>query len=301
VSPAASPKIACVGGGHGLSAALRAARRLTDRVSAIVTVADDGGSSGVLRRQLGIPAPGDLRMAIAALAADEEREGLIQYRFREGELAGHPLGNLLIAALADLRGDFAQAVSEVARLAGVVGRVLPTTTTPVSLVARMNGQEIRGQVPIARGPGPVERMWLEPSEAKAHHETIEALEDADLVVLGPGSLFTSVAAALIVPGVGEATSRAGHVAMVLNLVQQVGETLGLDAADHVRDLRGHCPGLRLDAVLVHDDPYLERPHVVRVDDGALAVLGVPVLRADLTVDGLRHDPERLATALKQLL
>jgi uncharacterized cofD-like protein len=270
-------------------------------VSAIVSVADDGGSSGVLRRQLGIPAPGDLRMAIAALAADEEREGLIQYRFREGELAGHPLGNLLIAALADLRGDFAQAVTEVARLAGVTGRVLPATIAPISLVARMNGQEIRGQVPIARGPGPVERMWLDPADPKPHPETIEALESADLVVLGPGSLFTSVAAALLVPGLGEASSRAGHVAMVLNLVQQVGETVGLDAADHVRDLRALCPGLRLDAVLVHDDPYLERPNVVRVDDAALAALGVPVLRADLTVDGLRHDPERLATALKQLL
>src|SRR6267378_3099979 len=127
------PRIACVGGGHGLYAALQAARQLSPNVTAIVTVADDGGSSGALRRELGIPAPGDLRMAIAALAADPQRRGLIQYRFKQGELAGHPLGNLLIAALADLRNDFALAVEEVARLAGVPGHVIPSTTAPVTL------------------------------------------------------------------------------------------------------------------------------------------------------------------------
>lgn len=295
-----APRIACVGGGHGLSAALGAARRLTDGVTAVVSVADDGGSSGILRRQLGIPSPGDLRMAVAALAESEERAGLIQYRFKEGELAGHPLGNLLIAALADLRGDFAQAVSEVAGLAGVRGRVVPVTTAPVTLVARMNGAEVRGQVAIARGPGPVERMWLDPPDAPAHEGAIDALREADLVVIGPGSLFTSVIAALIVPGIAEAASRAGHVAMVLNLVQQVGETIGLDAADHVRDLLAHCPGLRLDALLAHDDP-VERPGAVGVDEGEQSGLRVPVLRADLATEGARHDPDKLATALKHLL
>jgi uncharacterized cofD-like protein len=295
-----APRIACVGGGHGLSAALRAARELTDGVTAVVTVADDGGSSGILRQQLGIPAPGDLRMAVAALAESEERAGLIQYRFKEGELAGHPLGNLLIAALADLRGDFAQAVAEVAALAGARGRVIPVTTSPVTLVARMNGTEVRGQVAIARGPGPVERMWLDPADPPAHDDAVDALREADLVVLGPGSLFTSVIAALMVPGISEAASRGGHVAMVLNLVQQVGETIGLDAADHVRDLLGHCPGLRLDALLVHEDP-IERAGAVRVDARELAALHVPVLRADLCTEGARHDPDKLAAALKLLL
>src|SRR5207247_2349058 len=144
-----------------------AARILTPNVSAIVTVADDGGSSGILRAQLGIPAPGDLRMAIAALASDEQREGLIQFRFKEGELAGHPLGNLLIAALADLRGDFAVAVSEVARLAGVTGRVMPSTTEPVRLRARIAGKDVFGQASIARGPVAVERIWLD-RDATAH-------------------------------------------------------------------------------------------------------------------------------------
>jgi uncharacterized cofD-like protein len=172
---------------------------------------------------------------------------------------------------------------------------------PVSLAATMNGAEVRGQVAVARGPGPVERLRLEPSDPPACREAIEALEEADLAVLGPGSLFTSVIAALLVPGIAEACSRARHVVMVLNLVQQVGETVGLDAADHVRDLRAHCPAVRVDALLVHDDPLDERPGAVRVDDEGLTKLHVPVIRAGVTVDGAGHDPDRLAAALKQLL
>ena len=144
------PYIVCVGGGHGLSAALRAARRLTDRVTAIVTTADDGGSSGVLRRHLGIPAPGDLRMAIAALAPDPEREYLIQYRPPEDEaFSGHPIGNTLIAALAQHYGDFGRAVKEAGTLLGAVGSVLPSTVESVDLRARIAGHEIAGQVAIA--------------------------------------------------------------------------------------------------------------------------------------------------------
>ncbi|MFN2614835.1 MAG: uridine diphosphate-N-acetylglucosamine-binding protein YvcK, partial [Actinomycetota bacterium] len=245
----ADPRIACIGGGHGLYAALSAARELTPNVTAIVTVADDGGSSGILRRQLGIPAPGDLRMAIAALAADPQRRGLIQYRFKEGELAGHPLGNLLIAALADLRDDFARAVDEVARLAGVAGKVVPSTTAPVTLRAQINGEVVSGQVSIARGPAAVERLWLEPPGAEGHPDAIAALEEADLVVLGPGSLYTSIVAALLPAGIADAAARARRVAFVMNLAQQKGETLGLDAGGHVRGLLTHCPSLRLDAVL----------------------------------------------------
>lgn len=294
------PRIVCVGGGHGLAAALRAARTLTTAVTAVVSVADDGGSSGILRRQLGIPAPGDLRMAIAALAADPDREALIQFRFREGELAGHPLGNLLVAALADLREDFAAAVQEVADLAEVRGRVLPATTAPVRLRARIAGEEVAGQVAIARGPGPVERVWLDPA-APAHPPAVEALKDADLVVLGPGSLFTSVIAALLADGLVEAARSAQRVALVLNLAQQVGETMGLDAAAHVRALQAHCPGVRLDGVLAHDGSVagIERPVVV--DPAALAALRAPVVPADLRGEGALHDPEKLAATLKGLL
>ncbi|MGZ4242600.1 MAG: gluconeogenesis factor YvcK family protein [Actinomycetota bacterium] len=296
-----TPRIVCVGGGHGLFAALRAARQLTSAVTAVVTVADEGGSSGILRRQLGIPAPGDLRMAIAALAADPEREAVIQYRFKEGELAGHPLGNLLIAALADLRGDFALAVNEVADVARVNGRIIPSTTAPVRLRADVGGVRVAGQVAISQGPGPVDLLWLEPEHAQGHPDAIEALEQADLVVLGPGSLFTSVIAALLPDGIVEATTRAQRVALVLNLAQQNGETLGLDGAGHVRGLLAHCPGLRLDAVLVHEGSTERIARPVLVDDGAFAALRAPVVRADLRGETAVHDPDKLATTLKSLL
>lgn len=290
-------KIVCVGGGHGLSAALRAARTLTDDVTAIVTVADDGGSSGILREQLKIPAPGDLRMAIAALAGDESREGLIQYRFRDGELAGHPLGNLLIAALADLRGDFADAVSEVAALAGVRGKVIPSTAEPVRLHARIGDLDVEGQVHIARGPGAVDLLTLVPSGAPGHPSAIEAIAAADLVVLGPGSLFTSIIAALLPVGIGEAVAGAGRVAYVLNLSEQIGETRMLDARGHVDALHRHVPGLRLDAVIAHvgAEDGISRP--LRRGDAFRA----PVIEADVRGEGAGHDPVKLAQVLAGLL
>lgn len=291
------PKIVCVGGGHGLSAALRAARTLSDDVTAVVTTADDGGSSGVLRAQLGIPAPGDLRMAIAALAPDGAREGLIQYRFREGELAGHPLGNLLIAAMADLRGSFADAVAEVASLAGIVGQVMPASVEPVRLAATIGGNEVRGQVAIAQGPAHVDRLWLEPA-VKGYDGALDALEAADLVVLGPGSLFTSLIAALLPEGIATAAARAHRVAYVLNLSEQVGETLGLDAAGHMRALHAHCPDLRIDAVLAHDGDLDAIPRPMAVDDDALRA---PLVRADLRGVGPVHDPLKLGEVLGGLL
>lgn len=299
----AEPRVVCVGGGHGLSAALRAARTLTPNVTAIVTVADDGGSSGALRAQLGIPAPGDLRMAIAALAGDEQHEDTIQYRFKEGELAGHPLGNLLIAALADLRGDFAVAVEEVAALARVHGRVMPSTTEPVRLRARIAGQEVEGQVSIARGVAAVERLRLD-RPAAAYAGAVDAIREADLVVLGPGSLFTSVIAALLPRGLSDAIAAATRVALVMNLAEQDGETLGMDAAAHVRALAAHVDGIRLDAVLVHDGWTEEIPRPLACDDGALAALRAPVIRADVRAtpaEPVAHDPAKLATVLKGLL
>ncbi|HVL33308.1 MAG TPA: uridine diphosphate-N-acetylglucosamine-binding protein YvcK [Actinomycetota bacterium] len=299
------PKIVCVGGGHGLAAALRAARDVSPNVTAVVTVADDGGSSGVLRAQLGIPAPGDLRMAIAALTTDPQRKALIQYRFREGELAGHPLGNLLIAALADLRGDFGVAVDEVSRVAEIVGAVVPSTTTPVRLRALIAGEEVAGQVSIARGPAAVEKLWLEPGDAHGYDKAITALEQADLVVLGPGSLFTSVIAALLPAGICEATARAARVTLVMNLAEQAGETLGMDATQHVQSLLAHCPDLRLDAVIVHNASVFGIPRPVAVDESSLAQLRAPIvatdLRDDLRSDGPRHDSAKLAAILSELV
>jgi len=296
-----SPRIVCIGGGHGLSAALRAVRQITNDVTAVVTVADDGGSSGILREWLGIPAPGDLRMAIASLARDDARAALLQYRFSEGDLAGHPLGNLLIAALADLRGDFVDAVDEVSEIAGVHGRVLPATAASVVLRAVIGGRPIEGQVAIAQGPGRVERLSLEPADPPATPAAVEAIESSTLTVLGPGSLFTSVLAALLVPGIGEAARKASRVALVLNVAQQMGETAGMDAAEHVRALLDHVPGLRIDAVLAHDGDTAGVTRPVVVDEDALAALRAPLVRADLITNGPRHDPDKLAAALKGLL
>ena len=295
------PRIVCIGGGHGLSAALTAVRQLTDDVTAVVTTADDGGSSGVLREWLGIPAPGDIRMAIASLAGDESRAAILQYRFREGDLAGHPLGNLLIAALADLRTDFADAVEEVAEIAGVRGRVLPATPAPVTLRAQIAGQEIRGQVAIAQGPARVERLYLDPPDPPATEAAVEAIERSTLTVLGPGSLFTSVLAAVLVPGIAAAVVKAPRVALVLNIAQQIGETAGMDAAGHVRAVLEHVPGIRLDAVLAHDGPAPGVARPVTVDDQELAALRAPLVGADLVAGGARHDPHKLAAALKGLL
>ncbi len=290
------PRIACIGGGHGLYAALSAARQLTPAVTAVVTAADDGGSSGVLRSWLGIPAPGDLRMAIAALA-EPDQAALLQYRFSDGDLAGHPLGNLIIAALADVRGDFVRAVADTAKLAGVLGAVYPASPQPLTLHAMIQGSQVDGQVAIAQGAGAVERLWLDPSDPPATPEAVEAIESADLVVLGPGSLFTSVLAALIVPGIGRAVRNARRVAFALNLSQQMGETAGMSAIAHVDALGAHVRRLRLDAILVHDGPADQIAHPVALDEPALRV---PVVKADLA-SGTVHDPAKLATALKSLL
>lgn len=289
-------RIVCIGGGHGLSAALASARQLSGEVTAVVTVADDGGSSGVLREQLGIAPPGDLRMAIAALATDPQHAVLLQYRFREGELAGHPLGNLMIAALADVHGDLVRALDDVTKLAGARGRVLPAATAPLTLHARIGGEERTGQVAIATSGGPIERVWIEPP-ATATPEAIEAIAASDLVVLGPGSLFTSVIAALAVGELAAAVANARRSIFIMNLREQPGETPNMDAAAHVAALVGHCPGLRLTAVIAHNGPPAG-PRPLLFDPDALSP--VPVIGGDLSTGGL-HDPDKLVSVLKAVL
>lgn len=294
----AEPRIVCIGGGHGLSAALGAARQLTRSVTAIVTVADDGGSSGVLRTQLGIAPPGDLRMALASLAGDPERAALLQYRFKDGSLAGHPLGNLLIAALADIQGDLVRALDGVALLADARGRVLPAATVPLTLCATIAGSRAEGQVAIATSGGPIERVWVEPDVAGTP-EAMEAIAAADLVILGPGSLYTSVIASLVVDGIASAVASARRAVFVMNLLEQPGETPDMDALVHLDALRSHCPGLRPAAVLAHDGSGLPRGLRAIVADPA-RFAPVPVIAGDLASDGL-HDPDKLAAALKAVL
>lgn len=298
--------VVAVGGGHGLAQALAALRLLDQWPTAVVTTADDGGSSGRLRRDLGIIAPGDLRMALLTLARNDRLAAILKHRFQGGQLEGHALGNLFLVALAEQAGgDFVAGLDAAGLLLDCAGRVLPSTTASVQLKARVAGEEVGGQVSVATASGRVERVWLEPEKAAGTHEAVQALRHAEAVVLGPGSLFTSIIAVLLVPDLAHALVTGGARAIYLgNIRTQPGETAGLTASDHVGALLEHVPGLRLHATVLHDGA---------VPDGqALGTNVVPgtagtVLTADLAArDGqgratAAHDPQRLAQVLEQLL
>jgi len=308
-----TPRIVALGGGHGLYATLSAARRLTPHVTAIVTVADDGGSSGRLRNELDVVPPGDLRMALAALASDSPQGRLwatiIQHRFGgNGALAGHPIGNLILAGLNELLGDPVAALDELGRILGIHGRVLPMCPMGLSIEADVSGLEadprmsrvIRGQVAIATTVGKVRRVRLLPNDPPATPQAVDAIMNADLVVLGPGSWFTSVIPHLLVPELREAliTSPARRV-VVLNLAPEPGETAGFSPEKHLAVLSQHAPELRVDAVIadVAAVPVPERLH--RTAAAMLAPGGrvhlAPVAAEDPVVP--RHDPAALAEAL----
>jgi len=288
---AGAAKVVAIGGGHGLAQTLKAARRYASEITAVVSVADDGGSSGRLRELLGIPAPGDLRRCIGALLPEPSPLGdALEHRFVSGELAGHAFGNLLIAALASTTGDFVSGVEEAARVLGAVGRVLPATEGPVVLRAQTASGELIGQVRVSKGEE-IATVSLVPPGALSPPAVLRAIAQADQVVLGPGSLFTSVLAACVVPGIREALS-ATHAqrVYVANLREQLPETAGFDVARLLESLRAH--GVEVDVVLAGNAalPLGELP-----DDVALVL-------ADVGGAGLReHDPEKLGAELASLM
>jgi uncharacterized cofD-like protein len=294
-------RVAAIGGGHGLSVTLAALRLLDLEPTAIVTVADDGGSSGRLRRDLGLLPPGDLRMALLALAGGESlTSGLFAYRFGAGDLAGHSLGNLILAALAELQGGFLEALAAASRLLDVRGQVVPSTLEPVSLEGRVDGQVVRGQVTLARAAGRIERVWLDPRAPAAVPAAVAAVDGADLVVLGPGSTFTSVVPNLLVPELGRCLAAASdRLLYVCNLEPQAGETSGFTPEAHLGALLDHCPGLRVPRVLCQRPPSAAQ---AAREAAALGALGAEVLHADVAAERQpgRHDPHRLAAALKEL-
>ncbi len=286
---ARGPRVVAIGGGHGLAATLRAVRTYTDRVTAVVAVADDGGSSGRLRELLHIIPPGDLRKCLIALA---EPGSLLatafDYRFGEEELAGHALGNLLLAGLMDAAGDPVTALEEAGRLLGVRGRVLPSSTEPVVLKADAACGEVTGQVAV-NGTDRILRVSLVPSDPPAPEAALDALAEADQIVLGPGSLFTSVLAAVAVPQIREAVNASGAQRIYLcNLRPQDTETSGYDVAGHVAALLAH--GLEVDRVVCDSAG-------IRVGAPAVPVVDVPLARPS----GLAHDPVKLAQILSDLL
>ena len=289
------PRVVALGGGHGLAATLAAARRYASDVAAIVSVADDGGSSGRLRAAFGIPAPGDLRRCLVALADPESPwTTAFEHRFDRGGLEGHALGNIVIAGLAEAIGDFEMALSEVGRVLGAVGRVIPATREPVILKAEvrspdgLGGHWVQGQVAVQESSG-IAVVSLVPADPQPPTAALEALAAADQIVVGPGSLFTSILAVAAVPALREALAASkAHKVYVANLRQQEPETTGYDVAAHVDALAGH--GLEVDVVL-RDPGALER--------GSLTVpcIDRPVARPDFSA----HDPVRLATALADLV
>lgn len=292
----ATPHVVAVGGGHGLAATIRAVRTYARLTTAVVATADDGGSTGRLRSAIDMPAPGDVRRCVEAMAGEAGRPltAALDYRFAGSDVEGHALGNLLLAGLHAVTGDFAAAVAELCRLAGIdpaVGRVLPATTDPVVLRARIaGGGEVTGQVAISRTPG-VERVVVWPPDATVPPAAVEALLEADQVVIGPGSLYTSVLAAAAVDGVREALKRSpGRRVYVCNVRAELAETRGYDVAAHLAALRRH--GIE--------------PDVVVAQRGALALgdvvgSGVEVVEADVVrPNGLAHDPARLGPVLAGL-
>ncbi len=314
-SPSTSGRrVVAVGGGHGLSASLRALRRVTDDVTAVVGVSDDGGSSGRLRREFGVVPPGDLRMALAALCGDDSWGGtwsrVVQHRFTgDGELGGHSLGNLLITALWEETGDIVTGLDWVGALLGAHGRVLPVATEPLQIVADVAGlhaddaravTRVTGQVEVATTTGEVLGLHLEPSTVRACPEAVSAILGAEAIVLGPGSWFTSVLAPMLVPDVADAVARsAGRVVVVLNLSEQIGETSGFSPQRHLEVLHELFPRLRVHTVLA--DPR-RVPDVAALTSAATA-LGARVMLAPVaSPDGSAvHDVDQLASAFRGVL
>ncbi|WP_127360266.1 gluconeogenesis factor YvcK family protein [Actinacidiphila soli] len=308
----ATPKVVALGGGHGLAASLSALRRISQDLTAVVTVADDGGSSGRLREELGVLPPGDLRKALAALCGDDEWgqtwASVIQHRFTsEGDLHGHAVGNLLIVALWEQLGDPVAALEWVGRLLGAHGRVLPMSSVPLELTASVRGHNpekpdeittVRGQANVALTPGDVQEVQLVPADPPAVPEAAQAVLDADWVVLGPGSWFSSVMPHLLVPDlVCALTETRARKVLALNLAPQPGETEGFSPQRHVEVLARHAPKLTIDVVLADEAAVPDRDSLA---EAVQRLSGTVELARVAAPDGPRHDPVLLAAAYDRI-
>lgn len=313
-------RIASLGGGHGLFNTLRGARVVADDVTAIVTVADDGGSSGRMRRELGSIPPGDLRMALAALTEDSEGgrlwEEAIQHRFGGyGALKGHAVGNLMISGLEQVLGSLVRALDEMGKLLGVKGRVLPMCPEPLDLEAEVSGLEedprevvpVRGQVAVATTMGQVRRVRMIPHRPAATPEAVTAIERADLITLGPGSWFSSVIPHILVPGLVDALNAAkAPKVLIMNLVAEAGETAGMSMEHHIHMVFQHAQSLAIDVIVV-DMSVMPRPAQRTHVERAAHALGAKVIYRDVREDdargrfGDRHKPAKMAAVFQEIL
>ena len=310
------PKVVAIGGGTGLATLLRGLKAHTPHITAIVTVADDGGSSGRLRRELGVLPPGDFRNCIAALADDEALlTQLFQYRFGQGNgLDGHSFGNLFITAMTAITGSFERAIEEAARVLAVEGRILPSTLEDVTLVADLRETSgrgatgltrVRGESAIPRSRQPIERVFLQPDGVRAYPEAVGAILDADLVVAGPGSLFTSVLPNLLVKDIRQAVGASSALRLyVCNVATQPGETNGFDVGQHVSALQRHVGQGLFAHVLVNSNLQAAagQPEVQSVALNYPDDAGYTVIEADLVdpVAPWRHDSQKLARQILDL-
>ena len=308
---ARGPRIVAIGGGTGLSTLLRGLKGYSANITAIVTVTDDGGSSGRLRQQLGIAPPGDIRNCIAALAdAEPLMTQLMQYRFPPGSgLDDHAFGNLFIAAMTAVTGDFEEAVRESNRVLAVRGQVLPATGVPLNLAATLeSGRRMSGQVAIASTDESIEQVFIEPADVRANPEAIERILEAEMIVMGPGSLFSSVLPNLLISDIRDAIAAAAGIRVyVCNVATQPGETGFYTAARHLEALIDHVGDELFDYVLLNDNHDARRPEgwlgqPVQVDVRRLEELPVTIVEEDLVdvTNAHRHDPAKLAAALMRI-
>jgi uncharacterized cofD-like protein len=310
------PRVVALGGGHGLAASLSALRRITDDLTAVVTVSDDGGSSGRLRKEFGVLPPGDLRKALAALCGDDPWGRMwaevVQHRFKSGgELHDHALGNLLIVAINELLGDEVAALDLVGRLLRAQGRVLPMSIVPLDIEAEVAGIDpanprdirvVRGQVAVATARGQIVSVSLVPPKPPACPEAVAAVRDADWVVLGPGSWFSSVIPHLLVPELADAlVSTSACKLVALNLAPQPGETSDFSPETHLDVLAAHSPGLTIDVVLADAGVVAESFSADTLRSAAAEFGGELVLASVAMADGSpRHDPDLLAAAYESI-
>lgn len=310
------PRLVVLGGGTGLSMLLRGLKKYSESITAIVTVSDDGGSSGWLRRELGMMPPGDIRRCLVALANTESlMEQVIQHRFLQGQgLQGHTLGNLLLTAMTEITGDFMTAVTEVSKILAVRGRVLPAALQTVTLGAHMSdGAVIEGETAIRAYGGQIKSIYIIPAKVEPPPPAIAALHEAALIVLGPGSLYTSVLPNLMVPPLREAlvATRCPRV-YVCNIMTEHGETDGFAAQDHIQAIYNHVGKPCLDYTLINNRPLTDEVAERYVAEDAypvdytvekIAALGIKPIITDLLGDGRLawHDSDRLARVLIELL
>lgn len=311
-------KVAVIGGGTGLSTILRGLKRYPIDITAIVTVADDGGSSGSLRSDFDVPPPGDIRNVLVALSEVEPLvQELFQYRFKgETDLAGHPTGNLLIAAMTNITGDFASAVQKLSEVLKVRGQVLPVCNTPLCLCAEYDdGTIIQGESLIPTIQKKIKRVYYTKQDAKALHEAVEAIMEADLVLLGPGSLYTSIIPNLLLSEISEALVKTkAECVYCCNIMTQPGETTGYTASDHVIALEEHAGHSFIDKIIVNDEEinqetyeryFDQQSDIVFIDEKKLKNMDIEVIKSRLVsynnVGEVRHNTKKVAATVFSLL